>query len=64
MILQVQNELKDHLKFPDQNFHSLIKMMLEVVYLAVDKIKPESTVIQVEAKRLIQVRVGYFKSSF
>nr|GEY27533.1 protein root primordium defective 1 [Tanacetum cinerariifolium] len=31
------------------------------VYPAVDKIKPESTVIQVEAKRLIQVIVSYFK---
>ena len=31
---------------------------------AVGKIETESTVIQVEAKRLIQVRVSYFKSSF
>ncbi|GKA59732.1 retrovirus-related pol polyprotein from transposon TNT 1-94 [Tanacetum coccineum] len=35
--------------------HSLIKMTLEVVYQVVDKIKAKSTVIQVEAKRLIQV---------
>ncbi|PWA93703.1 DNA/RNA helicase, DEAD/DEAH box type, N-terminal [Artemisia annua] len=76
MFVLVQNELKDHLKLPDQNFSSMMESVDEDVEKssladqddvgsgpAVDKIKVESTVIQVEAKRLIQVRVGYFKSS-
>ncbi|GKF55429.1 hypothetical protein Tco_0165769, partial [Tanacetum coccineum] len=34
------------------------------VYPAVDKIKAKCTVIQVDAKHLIHLRVSYYKSSF
>ncbi|GKF19553.1 hypothetical protein Tco_0068191 [Tanacetum coccineum] len=39
-----------------ENPHSLIKITLEVVYPAVDKIKKDSTVIQVEAKMFDSVK--------